>query len=101
MSDLCDTFNAYILKDLIYLLYATEVEEVVEVEEVATVVVVVVVVAETTTEMVDLLVQIGTTAAEIVQIHTDLKPEQFMYLKVIGWRTFFVFLLMPVWKLLS
>lgn len=84
-------------KDLIYLLYATEVEEVVEVDEVA----MVVVDAETTTEMADLLVQIGTTVAEIVQIHTDLKPEQFMYLKVIGWRTFFVFLLMPVWKLLS
>lgn len=73
-----------------------EVEEVVE--EVA---MVVVVDAETTTEMVDLLVQIGTSVAETVQIHTDLKPEQFMYLKVIGWRTFYVFLLMPVWKLLS
>lgn len=89
-------FHAYIFKDLIYLLDATEVEEVV-VEEVA----MVVVDAETTTEMVDLLVLIGTTVVETVQIHTDLKPEQFMYLKVIGWRTFFVFLLMPVWKLLS
>lgn len=74
-----------------------EVEEVVVVEEVA---IVVVVDAETTIEMVDLLVQIGTTAAETVQIHTDLE-RTIMYLKVIGWRTFFVFLLMLVWKLLS
>lgn len=73
--------QAFSFQYLIYLC-ATEVEEEVEVGEVA----MVVVDAETT-----MVVQIGTTVAGTVQIHTELKPEQFMYLKSYWLKDFFCF----------